>query len=129
MGGATSARKRGAARRAISVGITTSVSIAECGPCCSTAPTGIITVWSFRKKTSSSALVSSPRKTVGGFMKANPSPPLPLCASSNLLQVRAFIEDPPDHRDYLLQLQAGTDSSAPRVRATGLMPGLDSLLR
>jgi hypothetical protein len=44
IGGATTAPTRGATRRAISCGTRTSVSNGACGPCCSVAPVGTITV-------------------------------------------------------------------------------------
>src|SRR5436190_13264764 len=54
----------------------TSVNIAEWGPCCSTAPTGMITVEEFSNQLSSSLFVSSPRNTVGAFITENRSDPL-----------------------------------------------------
>src|SRR5690349_24803392 len=54
----------------------TSVNIAEWGPCCSTAPTGMITVEDFSNQLSNSLFVSSPRNTVGAFMTENRSHPL-----------------------------------------------------
>src|ERR1041385_6297354 len=51
----------------------TSVNIAEWGPCCSTAPTGMITVEDSSNQLASSLFVSSPRNTVGAFMAENHS--------------------------------------------------------
>jgi hypothetical protein len=44
IGGATTAPMVGAILLAISLGISTSVSSGACGPCCSVAPIGTITV-------------------------------------------------------------------------------------
>src|SRR4051812_1463703 len=50
----------------------TSVARGPCGPCCSVAPVGMMTVsWLF-KKVSTSGLVISPRNTVGGFIALSP---------------------------------------------------------
>src|SRR6187402_1420715 len=73
MGGATSAPSVGAARRATSCGIRTSVRSARCGPCCSTAPTGTMTVWCDFRKASTSGLVISPRNAVSGFISPSSS--------------------------------------------------------
>src|SRR5262245_40364102 len=50
--------------------MSTSVSSGPCGPCCSVAPVGTITVLCDFRKVSTSGFVSSPRKTVGFFMGA-----------------------------------------------------------
>src|SRR5215208_7976734 len=70
--GPTAAPTSGAIRRATSVGMIVSVSSGPWGPCCSVDPTGTMTVWCWRRKASSSGLVISPRKTVGGFTRAPP---------------------------------------------------------
>src|SRR5215510_181863 len=62
----------------------TSVNIAEWGPCCSTAPTGMITVEDFSNQFSSSLFVSSPRNTVGAFMTENRSHPLERAPAESL---------------------------------------------
>src|SRR5260221_6321016 len=69
MGGATRAPICGAARRAISCGIRTSVRSGPCGPCCSVAPVGTITVWCVFRNASTSGFVISPRNTVAGFIR------------------------------------------------------------
>src|SRR5690349_5184349 len=61
----------GAMRRAISLGIRTSVRSGACGPCCSVAPVGTMTVWCDLRNVSTSTLVISPRNTVDGFMVRN----------------------------------------------------------
>src|SRR6185436_18716829 len=58
---------RVASRRAISCGISTSVRRGPCGPCCSVAPVGMMTVWCLARKASTSGFVISPRNTVRGF--------------------------------------------------------------
>src|SRR5947208_14402413 len=62
----------------------TSVNIAEWGPCCSTAPTGMITVEDFFNQLSSSLFVSSPRNTVGAFMTENRSHPMERAPAESL---------------------------------------------
>src|SRR5438309_11210000 len=48
--------------------MSTSVKSGPCGPCCSVAPVGTMTVWCVFRNASTSGFVISPRKTVGGFM-------------------------------------------------------------
>src|SRR5947207_429328 len=68
MGGATTAPIRDATRRATSVGMSTSVASGPCGPCCSVAPVGMMTVWFVFRNASTSSVVISPRNTVAGFI-------------------------------------------------------------
>src|SRR5437870_11291799 len=50
--------------------MSTSVKRGPCGPCCSVAPVGTMTVWCVFRNASTSGFVISPRKTVGGFMSS-----------------------------------------------------------
>src|SRR4029077_11084526 len=47
--------------------MSTSVRRGPCGPCCSVAPVGMMTVWCVFRNASTSGFVISPRKTVAAF--------------------------------------------------------------
>src|SRR5207344_1534035 len=75
-----------------SCGIRTSVRSARCGPCCSTAPTGTMTVWCDFRKASTSGLVISPRNTVSGFI--GPSSSHCACALTSCCRSDASANEP-----------------------------------
>ena len=63
-------RRRASARRVSRLPAESSTSVASgaCGPCCSVAPTGMMTVCFVFRNASTSSVVISPSNTVGGFM-------------------------------------------------------------